>query len=139
MKYFLVKNVSINVVVQAHYFVFIPFIFMINAWISFTNSFQLVLHRPKSLQSGFIIPNRLLARENFPIGEEILEVTRSGQESLSNEYMSQIKEASTTFDDVVCITISYDIGRSTGRNYDSLHGFGAIIGSMSGIVLDYNS
>lgn len=48
----------------------------------------------------------------------------------------------TTFDDVVRIVVSYDMGwstRGTGRNYDSLNGFGAAIGARSGLVLDYGT
>ncbi|XP_018314207.1 uncharacterized protein [Mycetomoellerius zeteki] len=59
---------------------------------------------PESLQSNFIIPNQ-----------------------------SQVEEASVTFNDVVRIMVSYDMGwsrRGTGRNYDSLNGFGAIIACL---------
>lgn len=45
-----------------------------------------------------------------------------------------------TFDDVVRIMVSYDMGwskRDAGRSYDSLNGFGAIIGVKTGLVLDY--
>lgn len=45
-----------------------------------------------------------------------------------------------TFNDVIRIAVSYDMGWSTrgaGRSYDSLNGFGAIIGQHSGMVLDY--
>ncbi|KYN05243.1 hypothetical protein ALC62_03847 [Cyphomyrmex costatus] len=72
---------------------------------------------PESLQSNFIIPNQSLNK-------------------------SQEEEVPVTFNDVVRIIVSYDMGwsrRGTGRNYDSLNGFGAIIGSMSGLVLDYST
>lgn len=44
------------------------------------------------------------------------------------------------FDDVVRIMVSYDMGwskRGAGRSYDSLNGFGAIVGVKTGLVLDY--
>ncbi|XP_034230904.1 uncharacterized protein LOC117639401 [Thrips palmi] len=46
-----------------------------------------------------------------------------------------------TFDQVVRIMVSYDMGwskRGAGRNYDSLNGYGAIIGNLSGKVLDFH-
>lgn len=46
----------------------------------------------------------------------------------------------TTFNEVVRIMVSYDMGwskRGSGRNYDSLNGYGAIVGNLSGKVLDY--
>jgi hypothetical protein len=42
----------------------------------------------------------------------------------------------------VRILVSQDMGRSTrgaGRNYDSLNGFRAVIGNLSGMVLDYST
>lgn len=47
-----------------------------------------------------------------------------------------------TFDDVVRIMMSYDMGwttRGSGRSYDGLDGFGALTGVMSGLVLDYGT
>ncbi|XP_015189531.1 PREDICTED: uncharacterized protein LOC107073407 [Polistes dominula] len=48
----------------------------------------------------------------------------------------------TTFDTVVQLMASHDMGwstRRTGRNYDSLNGFGAIVGIYSQAVLDYST
>ena len=45
-----------------------------------------------------------------------------------------------TFNTVIFIMASYDMGwttRGTGRDYNSLNGFGALIGSLSGKILDY--
>lgn len=49
-----------------------------------------------------------------------------------------------TFDsaiaDIVNIIVSYDMGwskRGNGRSYDSLNGYGTIIGFLSGKILDY--
>ena len=48
----------------------------------------------------------------------------------------------TTFDNVVQIMASYDMGwstRGTGRDYDSLNGFGSIVGVFSKQILDYST
>lgn len=44
--------------------------------------------------------------------------------------------------DFINLIVSYDMGwsrRSTGKTYDSLNGYGAIIGLLSGKVLDYRT
>lgn len=77
--------------------------------------------RPDNLKSGFIASDKHL---------------------LNNEIPKEIETSPTTFNDVVRLVVSYDMGwsrRGTGRSYDSLNGFGAIIGDQSGLVLDYST
>lgn len=79
--------------------------------------------RPEEIQSDFFMPSNEANANNF----------------------QECKEQSSgpiSFNDVVRILVSYDMGwstRGTGRNYDSLNGFGAIIGHFSGLVLDYST
>lgn len=45
-------------------------------------------------------------------------------------------------DDVVRLSFSFDMGYTTrgdGHNYDSLNGYAAVIGSQSGLILDYTT
>ena len=52
------------------------------------------------------------------------------------------KELDKIFGDAVNIIISYDMGwskRRNGRSYDSLNGYGAIIGFLTGKILDYQT
>lgn len=64
--------------------------------------------------------------------------------SSSNRNTTAIDTTNVTFDEalgnVVNIIISYDMGwskRGNGRSYDSLNGYGTIIGFLSGKILDY--
>lgn len=64
--------------------------------------------------------------------------------NINNEKGNVQDKSGDAFDkavlDIVNIIISYDMGwskRGNGRNYDSLNGYGAIIGFLSGKVLDF--
>lgn len=73
------------------------------------------------LKSGFIVSDKHLS---------------------DNEMQENNTTSPITFDDVVRLVVSYDMGwsrRGTGRNYDSLNGYGAIIGNLSGLILDYST
>ncbi|XP_048514968.1 uncharacterized protein LOC125501888 [Athalia rosae] len=79
--------------------------------------------RPEEIQPDFFVP--------------------SSQQSTNNslEFEASSK-APVSFNDIVRILVFYDMGwstRGTGRNYNSLNGFGAIIGHFSGLVLDYST
>ena len=82
----------------------------------FFNYFLFLFSRPENFQSNFLIPSK------------------QSTEAEDNN------NCSVLLDDVVRILISYDMGwsrRETGRDYDSLNGFGTIVGAMSGLVLDH--
>ncbi|XP_011858949.1 PREDICTED: uncharacterized protein LOC105556464, partial [Vollenhovia emeryi] len=64
------------------------------------------------------------------------------EEELERKHETEIELNTNivTFDDIVRIMVSYDMGwskRGAGRSYDSLNGFGAIVGAKTGLVLDY--
>ena len=76
----------------------------------------LLCNRPDSMRSSFQTPEKINELE---------------QDS-----------APTTFDDVVRIMASYDMGwskRGTGRDYDSLNGYGCLVGVFSQQVLEYST
>lgn len=55
---------------------------------------------------------------------------------------TKTEELPKTFDQMIQIMASYDMGwmtRGTGRDYDSLNGFGSLVGALSGQVLDYST
>lgn len=63
------------------------------------------------------------------------ELTRKHKTELEIELNNSI-----TFDDVVRIMVSYDMGwskKGAGQSYNSLNGFGAIIGVKRVLILDY--
>lgn len=83
--------------------------------------FPFLFYSPEGFRTGFIVPGH----------------SENGGEP-TNEPQTRV----TTFDDVIRIMVSYDMGWSTrgaGRQYDSLNGYGAIIGHFSGQVLDYGT
>ena len=52
------------------------------------------------------------------------------------------KEFDKSLQNILSIIVSYDMGwstRGTGRSYDSLNGYGTIIGFFSGKILDYQT
>lgn len=67
----------------------------------------------------------------------------NNQEELARKHEIELESELNnivTFDDVVRIIVSYDMGwskRGDDRSYDSLNGFGAIVGIKTGLVLDY--
>lgn len=66
----------------------------------------------------------------------------SNEESRNGESDVQENDSHASWDDVVRIIVSYDMGWSTraaGRQYDSKNGFGAIIGHLTGLVLDFST
>lgn len=89
--------------------------------------------RPEEYQSNFLVPNKA---PSTPPSDPDPASTSSFQ------LFAKENIAEETLEDVVRIPASYDMGwstRGTGRNYDSLNGFGAAIGTMSGMVLDYST
>ena len=60
---------------------------------------------------------------------------------MSSSFNSEIYASDgVTFDTVIQIVAMYDMGwstRSSGRDYDSYNGFGAIVGLHTKTVLDY--
>lgn len=81
------------------------------------------LHRPEGYKHGFIIKKTL-----------------ANSTDVTEEQQFEPEDEQVTFNDVVRVMVSYDMGWSTrgsGRSYHSLNGYGAIIGHQLGLVLDY--
>nr|XP_046479963.1 post-GPI attachment to proteins factor 6-like isoform X1 [Neodiprion pinetum] len=96
--------------------------------------------KPDRLSSGFILPKKASTEFYLSIHSSISTPSATtdtmSTHTIQNMFGHSLDgDSSITFDDVVRVMVSYDMDwsrRGTGRNYDSLNGSGAIIGSMSG-------
>ena len=79
--------------------------------------------------------------------DEIVKEIYSERTKLNNENNFFVKnnnseDFDSTLGSIVNIIVSYDMGwskRGNGKSYDSLNGYGAIIGFLSGKILDYQT
>lgn len=93
------------------------------------------VYRPQDLQNGFLVRSREKSEDSVLSTKE----TNNSSE-LPENYNASEESTDQVMNDLVRIFVSYDMGwskRGSGRQYDSLNGYAAIIGTQSGKVLDF--
>lgn len=97
-----------------------------------------VLFHPGIFPSFFFRPDNILD-ELFPELEQLYSSTETDPENISQQLRRQYDAA---IGKIVNVIVSYDMGwtkRGNGKSYDSLNGYGAIIGFLSKKILDFGT
>lgn len=91
-----------------------------------------------------IIPN--LVKTTKPLSSDVASISTSSNCQLSRTTNEKTLQKTNNNNDnnnnIVRVFAGYDMGwsrRSNGRQYDSLNGFGSLIGKESGLVLDFTT
>lgn len=94
------------------------------------------MFRHSSPISFFLFRPQEIAKEIYPL-KKTLDSAKNSIDENNNEKTERFDSA---VGEIVNIIVSYDMGwskRGNGRSYDSLNGYGTIIGFLSGKILDY--